>query len=232
MPKLILSRHGQTDYNAQGRWQGQIDIPLNKEGLRQARALANRLRHFQIDAAYTSTLSRAHVTADTILDEHPSGVKAVRLNNLRETNGGLFEGLTREETVAKFPEAVELMRKDRIKYGPPGGETLVQVRDRAKSVLDQILEEHSEKDKNILVVAHGGIMGVTLCHLMGMALDRIVQWRIDNCSLTLVDYSWRGGIISLFNDTNHLLELTEESDTNLQAEKEGSHNPVVEGVNG
>jgi broad specificity phosphatase PhoE len=232
MPKLILTRHGQTDYNVQGRWQGHIDIPLNREGLRQARALANRLTHFQIDAAYTSPLSRASVTADMLLEKHPSGVKAVRLDNLRETNGGAFEGLTRQQTIEKFPEVVEKMRIDRTETGPPGGETLSQVCERVKSVLARILEEHPEKEKNVLVVAHGGVMGVTLCHMMAMELGRIVQWRIDNCSLTLVDYSWRGGIMTLFNDTNHLLELTEESDTNLQPEKEGSHNPVVEGVNG
>jgi broad specificity phosphatase PhoE len=232
MPKLIISRHGQTDYNAQGRWQGQIDIPLNQEGLRQARLLAKRLEHFQIDAAYTSTLSRAYVTADMILDGHPSGVQATRLANLQETNGGGFEGLTREQTMELYPEAVALMREDRLKYGPPGGETLVQVHNRVKLALAQILEEHPDKDKNVLLVAHGGITGVMLCHLMGMEIWRIMQWRIDNCSLTLVDFSHRGGILSLFNDTNHLVAFSPESDTNLQPDKEGSRNPVVEGVNG
>lgn len=204
MPKLILVRHGQTDYNAQRRFQGQIDNPLNAVGLAQAATLRRRLADIKFDAVYASDLLRARQTAESALQGHPSNLKPVFLEGLRESDGGKFEGLTWEEMNEQYPEAVKLWVEDKVHYGPPDGENVTQVVTRVRQAIQGIVTEHPGDDATVLIVAHGGILAVLLCDLMGMDLNRIWQWRIDTCSVTSVDIYKEGAILSLFNDTAHL----------------------------
>ncbi len=231
MPKLILVRHGQTDYNFQRRYQGQTDNPLNETGLGQAEAVRRHLATFKFDAAYASNLIRAQRTAEIILQDHPSGLTPTPLPLLREASGGQFEGLTWEEITAHFPEEAALWQANKIWHSPPGGETMTELVERVRQALDQIVTEQPGEDRNVLVVAHGGIFGILLCYLMGMDLNRIWQWRIDTCSVTILDLYKEGAILSLFNDTAHLdpahLEKREPTPTALD---EREPEPATEGV--
>jgi broad specificity phosphatase PhoE len=224
MPRLILVRHGQTDYNAQRRYQGQIDNPLNAVGLAQAEALRARLAEFKLDAIYVSDLIRARRTAEIALQNHPSQIMPVPLPTLREASGGKFEGLTWEEMCQIYPKEVELWQKDKVLNGPPEGENVAEVVERVQQALHQILKEQPEEGRTILVVAHGGIVAVLLCHLMGMDPNRLWQWRIDTCSVTIVDIYKEGAILSLFNDVAHLdpahLERHEPNPAIGQSEEE------------
>ncbi len=204
MPRLVLVRHGQTVYNAQRRYQGQTDNPLNATGLAQAEALRPRLATLKLDAAYASDLIRARHTAEIALQNHPDQPQLKLLTALREASGGGFEGLTWDEIVARYPEEAVLWQKDKIRHGPPGGENMEEVEGRVKLALEQILAEHPAENETILVSAHGGILGIMLCYLMGMDLNRIWQWRIDTCSITILDLYQEGAILSLFNDVAHL----------------------------
>lgn len=204
MPKLILVRHGQTNFNAQQRYQGQTDNPLNEIGMAQAATLQSRLAEFKLDAVYVSDLLRARQTAQLALDGHPNPPQPVFLSALREAHGGEFEGLNWDQMVERFPEEVKLWQEDRVRYGPPGGETVAQVLERVEQAYNQILREQSGENRTVLIVAHGGVLAVLLSYLMGMDLNRLWQWRIDTCSLTLVDIYPEGAILSLFNDTAHL----------------------------
>jgi len=208
MPKIILTRHGQTDYNAQRRYQGQIDIPLNATGLKQAEALRHRLAKVPLTVAFCSDLGRAQTTAEIALEGHPSGLKAKSLAELREVNGGLFEGLTWQEQQDQYPEELKLWRSDPYNYGTPGGENLKQAIERITRAFNQIVEQYPKEDDNILIVAHGGPNNLLLCHLMGMELNSIWKWRFDNCAISLVDiYNGKEAILSSFNDTAHLSGL-------------------------
>jgi alpha-ribazole phosphatase/probable phosphoglycerate mutase len=204
MPKLILIRHGQTDYNAQRRYQGHTDIPLNDTGKRQAEALRKRLSHMHITGAYTSTLIRARTTAQIALEGHHSGLVAEEMLLLREASGGKVEGLNWEEMNAKFPEEVKKWHSDRYNNPPPGGESLKEVRERVVEGINIILKKHHKEEDNIAIFVHGGVIGVTLCHYMGMDLNKLWQWRIDSCSMTILDVYEKAAILSLFNDTNHI----------------------------
>ncbi len=215
MPKIILTRHGLTDYNAQRRYQGQSDIPLNETGLQQAEALRKRLTSIKIDAAYCSALSRARVTAEVALKGHPSGLKAEPLTDLREVSGGVFEGLNWEEMNEKYPEEVKKWRADRASYPPPEGESLNMALERIQKGMEYILSRHPGEDENILVVAHGGVGGLLMCYFMGMDLNRLWQWRFDTCSLTILDVYKDASILSLFNDTTHLDRIEEVNGTPL-----------------
>ncbi|MEI6046272.1 MAG: alpha-ribazole phosphatase [Chloroflexota bacterium] len=204
MPRLILVRHGQTDYNAQQRYQGQMDTPLNAVGVAQAKALRPRLADFKLDATYVSDLIRARQTAEIALQNHPSQITLKLLSTLREASGGKFEGLTWEEMCQQYPKEVELWQKDKVLYGPPEGENVAQVMERVAQAFNQILKEQPDEGRTVLVVAHGGVLAVLLCHLMGMDPNRLWQWRIDTCSVTIVDMYKEGAILSLFNDVAHL----------------------------
>lgn len=229
MPKLILVRHGQTDYNAQQRYQGQIDNPLNAVGISQAEALRPRLSHFKLNAVYASDLIRARQTAEIALQGHSSGLQPTLLPALREADGGKFEGLTWAEMVAQYPKEVELWQKDRVHHGPPDGENVAQVAERVRQGLDHILKEHSDPEQTVLVVAHGGILAVLLCDLMGVDLNRQWQWRIDTCSISIVDIYPEGPILSLFNDVMHLNPAhLERREPNPAAGQTGDEAPINE----
>ncbi len=206
MARLILARHGLTDYNAQKRYQGRIDIPLNKTGLAQAHFLNKRLAAVQLDAVYCSDLQRAAKTAEIALEGHSYGQPPRSVPLLREISGGQFEGLMWEEINTRFPEKATAWLADRANVAPPGGENLLQVARRIDQALAQIQEEVPSPEATILLVLHGGIISVMLCQLMGMALDRLWQWRVDTCSVTILDLYPKGAILSLFNDIAHIEE--------------------------
>lgn len=204
MPRLILVRHGQTDYNLQRRYQGSADIPLNSTGLAQAAELQPRLANLRIDAAYCSDLIRTRQTAQIILDNHPSGLTATPTALLREISGGLFEGLQYEQMQAQFPQELEAWQADRYNVAAPEGESLRDVQVRLLEFLDIINKEQPGDNRNVLVVAHGGVVSTLMCMLMKMDLNLLWQWRVDTCSLTVVDLYDKSIILSLFNDTTHI----------------------------
>lgn len=205
MPRFILTRHGQTDFNAQFKYQGNMDIPLNAMGEAQARFLTPRLASMKLDAVYTSDLQRAVRTAEIALENHPSGLQTRQIQLLREINGGAFEGLSGDEFSKLYPVETEQWRNDRTNVRPPGGgENLLDVSERIDQALKYITTEVSDPDATILLVLHGGIISLLLCKIMGMDFERIWQWRIDNCSITILDLYDAGGILSLFNDIAHI----------------------------
>ena len=203
MPKLILCRHGETVYNAQKRYQGKVDIELNERGLAQAEALRERIAPIRLDGVYCSDLKRTVRTAEIVLSTHSSGLTAQPTPLLREIDGGEFEGLTWDEITARFPQEVAAWQQDRTNNPAPGGENLLQVQKRLDTILAQILETYPAEDQTVLLVVHGGVISTLLCHMMGMNLNRLWQWRVDNCSVTIVDTYKDGPILSLFNDLSH-----------------------------
>ena len=130
MIKLILVRHGETDWNAQRRYQGQSDVPLNDAGQRQAAALAQRLEGVDISAIYSSDLRRARQTATAIASLHPLPVRDEP--RLKEISFGRWEGLTYGEIQERWPEEMAAWFADPIRVTPPGGERLAQVAERLR----------------------------------------------------------------------------------------------------
>ncbi len=159
---LILMRHGETDWNAQARLQGHRDIPLNAAGLRQAAAAAPSVAALAPDQILSSDLSRARATAAAVaeLTRLPVGVD----RRLRETSMGLWEGLTREDVVDRWPGEWERWRTTSAHNSPPAGESRSQVAGRAAEVVAEVDAGDVER---ALLVAHGGlIVGLT-----GLLLD-------------------------------------------------------------
>jgi broad specificity phosphatase PhoE len=148
--RIILVRHGETDWNAERRWQGHSDRPLNEAGRRQAEELAARLDGAPIDAVYSSDLLRAHETARLLAE--PRGLEVVVVPGLRERRFGSWEGLQDVEVERRFPGV----------HGPPDGETRQEMTRRVLESLETIAA--ANPGRTVLVVSHGGPIKALLRH--------------------------------------------------------------------
>ena len=153
---IYLARHGETEWNRIGRWQGATDIPLSDHGRAQARSLAERLRDLRIARVHASQLSRALETAQ-IVAAHLALPAPIADPRLRERGYGAFEGLTRHECAERFPGVWERYMADRQAV-PPGAEPQAEVVERITAALTEIAGlAHELSDSGaILVVSHGG----------------------------------------------------------------------------
>ena len=198
--RLLLARHGRTAWNAERRYQGQRDVPLDREGRLQADALAHRLSGEPIDVIYASDLRRAWETAEAIATLQ--GLPVRPEPRLREIAFGDWEGLTTDEIEQASPGAIMAWRDDPRQAPPPGGENLDQVTGRVRAAMADFATSH--QDETVLVVAHGGILRVLLCLALDLPLDAFWRFRFEQASLSQVDLYESGGTLSVLNDTSHL----------------------------
>lgn len=185
---LYLARHGRTSWNEQGRFQGHADVPLDEVGRAQARTLAEALRG-QVEAVITSDLQRASQTARIVAD-------ALRIPvlgedpDLRERGYGVFEGLTREECIQRFPDAWAARERER-NHEPPGGEPRAQVVARMQRGLARAAAMLVPRYQRALVVSHGSSLRMFLEVLTGGSVISIAnmeyrQVRHDGSGFELV----------------------------------------------
>ena len=160
---LLLARHGESDWNAQARWQGHADRPLTERGRRQADALAERLADIALDAVYSSDLRRASETAAVVAARQGLGVEV--MPELREVDVGSWCGLTREEAEERFPEGFERWRGGET--GWDDGETYEEMSERVLAAVRRIADAHP--DGRVLVVAHGG--PIRAIHASALAVE-------------------------------------------------------------
>ncbi len=203
MLRLILVRHGETDWNQQMRFQGQTDVPLNARGIEQAQTVARRLQHEPLQAIYSSDLQRAMQTAQIVAKHH--NLTPVPDVNLRELSYGVWEGMSREEIMeSEWAELFERYRKDSLRHRPPGAEYPEQILERSRRVLERIRQQHEEG--NVCIVGHGGSLRALICVALCAPLETFRHIRLDNASLSVIecgkDWTW----VSLVNDTCHLTQ--------------------------
>jgi len=200
--KLLLVRHGETDWNLERRYQSYSDIQLNQAGIQQAQALARRLSKEKIDIIYSSDVSRAVETANYISREQEP-VPAIRCDSRwRELAFGKWEGLNHTEIQAQWQTEVNAWYEDPVNISPPEGETMLQMSDRVRSALNEVQKKN--EDETILIVSHGGTIQILLCILLGMALNRYWQFHVHQSSLTTIQFYKDASILNLFNDVSHL----------------------------
>lgn len=200
MTTLLLIRHGETSWNANGRWQGHTDIPLNDRGREQARLLAEgaQAHDLAIDAIYSSDLLRAWETA-TILGE-ALGISVAALPSLRELDIGSWSGKTSAEIMQEDAELFQRMKAgEDVPRG--GAETLADLTARVADSAERLVQEHP--NKTLAVVAHGGTIRALLHYIATHTQEPWEARFIDNTSITTVRHSGRWQIVHV-NDTAHL----------------------------
>lgn len=215
--RLLLVRHGESEWNASGRLQGQADPPLSNLGRHQAARAAARLVDEPIDAIVASDLQRASETAKALAGA--VGLPVSERADLREVDLGSWTGAVREEIERDDPDAWRRWRVEGVE-GWEGGERYADAMDRVATALRSIASEWT--GRTVVAVSHGGCIRLATCHLLGMSasdLGRIMS--IGNASITefLVESDGGGRIVRL-NDMAHLLDTTTADDLEPSATTE------------
>lgn len=197
LSRLVLWRHGETEYNAAGRMQGHLDVPLTETGWNQARFAVPALVRFDPDIVVTSDLRRATDTATVFTDA--SGVPLRIDKRLRETYLGQWQGLLTGEVEQGWPGGLAVWRADAT-WAPPEGESRVDVADRTSEVVAELDEEF---EHTVMLCAHGGVIVALVARLLGMPVPMWPQLAgISNCHWTVLtrrhhgDGRWR---LSVYN---------------------------------
>lgn len=198
--RLCIVRHGETAWNAEHRVQGQLDIPLNQIGLRQAQAVGAALREERFDAIYSSDLSRARQTAEPI--SNFLSMKLLIEQNLRERHYGIFERLTYAEVRRKFPEDYARFEARDPDYAFRTGESLRDFSGRSIAILSKIATEN--EGRNILVFTHGGVLDKLYRHVTGLPLSAERNFGIPNAGLNRIEITSAGWQIRSWADVAHL----------------------------
>ena len=203
--RLLLVRHGETDWNREGRFQGQIDIPLNANGRSQAEAAGRFLAPVTIHRAYTSCMARPRQTAEAILAAHP-GVPLTSSTGLVEIGHGLWEGRLEQEIAEGWPELLADWKRAPETVQMPEGENLQQVWDRSLATWQRIAAG-LDADETALVVAHDAVNKTILCGLLGLGPADIWAIKQGNGGVTVIDYpngAHGRPVVAAMNLTQHL----------------------------
>lgn len=176
---LIIIRHGQSTWNLENRFTGEVDVDLTLEGEREAKRAGDILRGYPIDEAHTSVLKRAIRTLEIVLREIDNPTMPVfKTAALNERNYGNLQGLNKTETEVKYGEKqVELWRRS-YDVAPPGGESLRDTRNRVIPYFKERIEQKLETGTNILVVAHGNSLRALMMYLENITPEGIASVNI------------------------------------------------------
>jgi broad specificity phosphatase PhoE len=197
---LILIRHGETEWNRTGRCQGVADIDLNDTGRRQIEELAHSLRDADIRAVYSSDLLRALRTAKQIASHHDLDVNIDK--DLREMDQGDLEGLLFEEIRDRYADVLREWRESPETLMLPGGESLLQVEQRAWSVFEKLNRLHA--GETVVAVSHNLTITALLCKITGVGLKGFRNFNLRAASKNLI-VSVNGNIeVRQLNDVSHL----------------------------
>ncbi|MFZ4478487.1 MAG: histidine phosphatase family protein [Rhodoferax sp.] len=198
--RIIVLRHGETAWNVDARIQGRLDIGLNRTGRWQARRAAQALADETIDAIYSSHLLRAWQTADAIASA--TGQAAQRVEALCERGFGVFEGKTFAQIEVLWPEQALCWRKRDPQWSPEGGESLHELRLRIVAATIELAQRHL--GRQIVLVAHGGVLDVLYRAATGQDLQTPRTWNLGNATLNRLLWTPEGLTLIGWADTRHL----------------------------
>jgi len=200
LTRICLVRHGETEWNAERRIQGQIDIGLNETGHRQAVAAGRWLKRAGIVALYSSDLKRAWATAQAIGAE--IGLTPTPLPEMRERRYGVFEGLTYDEAKARYPEGYGAFEGRNADYAFENGESLKAMFERVSGKLKEIAVRHV--GENVAVVLHGGVLDVINRFVRNNPLEMPRDFLIPNAGINWISVADGVWHLDTWGETDHL----------------------------
>ena len=205
MRKWFLVRHGETDYNREGRAQGQSESDLNDTGRAQAQAVAERLRDVDFAVCVASDLRRVLDTAAIILDGRRD-IPLIKSAAMREKDFGELEGKTFQEVKRDSPALFRRLFADDPDFVPPGGESDRELIDRVAGGLDALIASGDIPDgANILIVAHGGTVRALITRFLDLPPEALWRFLISNCSLSVITVHDDGrAMMEMMNNVEHL----------------------------
>lgn len=193
MGKLILIRHGQTDMNKDGIYYGRMDVPINDTGRKQAEKTREILKEFNLDydKIYSSTMKRAKETAQIV---NYKNLEIEESSLIREMDFGIFEGLTYDEIVKKYPEEMKKCEADWRTYSYVNGENPIMLQKRAIEFAESL-----DKTKNNLVVTHWGITCTLLSHYISGGIEGYWKFKIRNGGVAVIEFDGDFPMLTGFN---------------------------------
>lgn len=201
--RLILVRHGETQMNKTGRFQGINDEPLNATGRAQAQAVASALEEGLPFHLYVSPVHRAMETAQTVADK--LDVPLTQKKGLEEADIGELEGLTGPEMRERYPDFVKRWTEDAGVAQMPGGESLSQVQERAWKAITELIAKHT--DETVVAVTHNFTLQTIVSKVLEMPLRNSRRLRQDLGSITCVEFTNSRTTLLSLNETWHLRSL-------------------------
>ena len=196
-------RHGETEWNREGRIQGHNDGALNERGRRQAEAVGLALRLEHPTAVYASPLSRARQTAEAIASA--CHLSVVPVEALVEADAGELDGLKGSEMQERYPEFMQLWRQDAATAVMPGGESMAQVQLRVWGAVANLLRHHTED--TVVAVSHNFAIQSLLCRALGVPLNNFRRFRIDLGAFSILEFREPGPMLVRHNERCHLQGL-------------------------
>lgn len=204
MISFYLIRHGQTEWNLTGKYQGSTDVPLSPLGIKQAELAARWFDGVELDAIFSSPLSRARVTAQKLADRQHMEVQIK--SEFQEICFGKWEGLTYEEIEAQWPGAVEKMYNEPDSLHIEEGETFQQVEERTMKGIRDIIQLGDQK--NYAIVSHGAAIRTILCGMLDLPIRMSWHFCQGNANISRIDYYGEGqSWLYFLNNQEHLKEL-------------------------
>lgn len=206
MTQIIVARHGETEWNVSEIFRGRRDIGLNKTGIKQAELLGGYLIDLRIEAIYSSPLKRALDTARSVAKHH--GLDINLAPGLMDFNFGVWEGLTHQEVRDKHRGLYERWLREPHLVKIPEGESLDEVRERAKSVVDRVVPKHSG---TVVLISHRVVNKVLICLMLGLDNSHFWDVKQDLGGITVFEYE--GGRYKLIkhNDTSYLSQIQQHA---------------------
>jgi broad specificity phosphatase PhoE len=201
--RIIAIRHGETEWNALGREQGQLDSPLTARGLKQAEAVAGRLRQLRFSALYSSDLGRALHTAEIVAKA--TGARIEQDAGLRERHTGIFQGLTTAQMAAQYPSEYSAYRSNPYAYRVPGGESAQQRTERSVRLMNALADRHA--DETIVIITHGGFLIGFFEHVLDLLPGNSWRFKRQNAAFNAFDREDGKWSLETWNDTSHLEAL-------------------------
>tara|TARA_Y100001968_G_scaffold332519_1_gene390979 strand:+ start:1208 stop:2533 length:1326 start_codon:yes stop_codon:yes gene_type:complete len=202
--RIIIVRHGETNWNKEGRFQGQIDVPLNENGKMQAKQASEFLKGINFNKAYSSSMIRPLETAKIILKN--TNLNINKIDDLVEISHGLWEGKLEKEIKNKWPKLLDDWHKKPETVIMPEGESIKEVAKRSIAAWKSVCEAQEENDITLLV-AHDAVNKTLICHILGLDLSNIWMIKQGNGGITVIDIfndPNKDNVISSLNITTHL----------------------------
>lgn len=204
MTKLYITRHGQTVWNLERRFQGQKGSPLTEQGIKGAENLRDRLKETKFEAIYSSPLARAYETAEIIKGDR--NLRVITEDRIKEMGFGDWEGMEAVKVKENYPDKFNNLWNNPTEYISDKGETYQQLYDRVIPVIEEIKENHQG---NVLIVAHGIVLAMILLYVKGRPLKDLWEDKVlPNTSLTIVEAENDKFNIELYGDISHNDKVT------------------------
>lgn len=196
MARLILLRHGESQWNLENRFTGWVDVPLSPRGIQEAKDAGEKLRTFKFDRAFTSVLARANETLRLALETiGQTGIPVEKDKALNERMYGELQGLNKDETAKKYGEAQVKIWRRSYDVRPPGGESLKDTAERVLPYYEQTIKPYLLKGDSILIAAHGNSLRALIMELEQLSREQVLELNIPTGAPLLYELDNRGKVV-------------------------------------